>query len=170
MHRFFAGISEYVFQTQLGVVDPPLVDYVTQMLTRFLRLDSIHKVRKLNGRPAEQVAEMLAEANMRIGTAKRDVHRHVGDFTLFWTGLYPESLRYMQSPDKKDHFVDYCAHGKRAYMLASAMDADEETDVSGDILERLSHQFEMCAYGLREIRREWERREGNDSSDSLLIW
>ena len=28
--------------------------------------------------------------------ARREVHRHIGDFTLFWTGVYPEALREMQ--------------------------------------------------------------------------
>ena len=37
--------------------------------------------------------------------------------------------------------------------------------MSGDLLKRLSNQFEMCAYGLREIRREWERRDNDGSSD-----
>ena len=25
------------------------------------------------------------------------------------------------------------------------------------VLRRLSNEFELCAYGLREVRREWER-------------
>jgi hypothetical protein len=27
---------------------------------------------------------------------------------------------------------------------------------------RLSEQFELCAYGLREVRREWEENEGGE--------
>jgi hypothetical protein len=27
------------------------------------------------------------------------------------------------------------------------------------LLERLSHDFELCVYGLGEVRREWERRD-----------
>ncbi len=167
LKRFFAGISEHVFQAELGVADPPLVDYVTEMLLRFFRWDALHKVRHLNGRPVTEVAEMLSEANQRVGSAKRDVHRHIGDFTLFWTGLYPESLRRMTGPDKKDHFIDYCSHGKRAYLIAATME-DDQSDAPSEVLERLSHEFEMCAYGLREIRREWERRDDGHSGMLLI--
>ena len=86
LRRYFAGLAEYVFQAKLGVADPPLVDYVSCMLTRFVRSDSMHKVRNPTGQPLTQVTEMLVEANARIGMARRDVHRHIGDFTLFWAG------------------------------------------------------------------------------------
>ena len=28
LRRFFAGLTEFAFQTRLGVADPPLVDYI----------------------------------------------------------------------------------------------------------------------------------------------
>ncbi len=168
LNRYFAGMAEYVFQSQLGVADPPIVDYVSQLLLRFVRSESIHKVRSLTGKPLTEVAEMLVEANARVGTARRSVHRHIGDFTLFWAGVYPEALREMQSPTKKDHFIDYCSQGKRAYLIASRIEAEEENEAPAPILERLSQQFELCAYGLREMRREWERRD-EEEMPGLLI-
>ena len=108
-------------------------------------------------------------ADERIGTARRQVHRHIGDFTLFWAGVYPEALRELQSPAKKDHFIDYCSQGKRAYRIASGIDADDSEGAPSDVLERLSREFEMCAYGLREVRREWERRDDDERSCSLLL-
>jgi hypothetical protein len=36
-------------------------------------------------------------------------------------------------------------------------------------LQRMSEQFEMCAYGLREIRREWERRDDHGPGDVPLL-
>jgi hypothetical protein len=168
LRRYFCGLTEYIFQAQLGVVDPPLVDYVSEILLRFTRLDAIYRVRDVTGRPMTQVADMLEEADARVGSARREVHRHIGDFTLFWAGIYPEALRRLRSAAKKDHFVDYCAHGKRAYFIASTIETDEE-DPPADILERLSQQFEMCAYGLREVRREWERRDDEDLPRPLLI-
>jgi hypothetical protein len=169
LRRYFSGLTEFVFEAQLGVADPPLVDYVSDMLFRFTRLDTIYRVRDLTGRPATEVAEMLEEAQQRVGEARRTVHRHIGDFTLFWAGVYPEALRRLQNSQKKDHFVDYCSQGKRAYFIASTIDTDQEEDAPAEILQRLSEQFEMCAYGLREVRREWERRDDEDMPRPLLI-
>ena len=97
LERYFAGLAENTFESQLGVADPPLIDYVTHLLIRFVKSDSVFRVRALNGRPVYEVAEMVVEAEQRIGDARREVHRHIGDFTLFWTGLYPEMLRRLRS-------------------------------------------------------------------------
>ena len=62
LQRYFAGVAEYVFQTHLGLADVSLVDYLSDMLIRFVRIDAVHRVRNLSGRPMTEVAEMLAEA------------------------------------------------------------------------------------------------------------
>jgi hypothetical protein len=135
------------------------------LLIRFTKTDALHRIRQLNGRRATEVVTMMTEAQHRIGVAKREVHRHIGDFTLFWTGLYPESLRGLQTSDKSDQFVSYCNEGKKAYEIAAEIGEDERSEVSNSLLHRLSEQFEMCAYGLREIRRQWEE----PSSDGTII-
>ncbi len=165
VERFFTGLSECIFHSKLGVVDVQLVDYVGNMLLRFVRTDNVHRVRRPNGRPATEVFQMLSEAEKRIGLARREVHRHIGDFTLFWSGMYPESLRKMQSSGSSDQFFDYCRQGKRAYAIAAEIEGGDERP-SSDVLHALSDQFEMCAYGLREIRRELE--EG-DTGEGILL-
>jgi hypothetical protein len=164
--RFFCGLSEYIFESKLGVADVQLIDYVSDMLLRFVRVDSLHKVRRVNGRPATEVFQMLCEAEKRIGLARREVHRHIGDFTLFWSGMYPEALRKVQHHESPDGFLDYCRQGKRAYAIAAEIDGGEDRP-SSDLLQHLSEEFEMCAYGLREIRREWE--ESDPNSGGLLL-
>ncbi len=169
LRKFFAGLTEQTFEVQLGVADPPLVDYLTELLINFVRNERVFRVRTLNGRPVYEVADMVAEAEHRIGDARREVHRHIGDFTLFWTGLYPEAVRELRSSDKKDYFVDYCRQGKRAYHIAATIETEHEETAPRDVLERLSRQFEMCAYGLREIRREWERKDDDPESPKALL-
>jgi hypothetical protein len=163
--RFFAGITEYTFQTRLGVADPPLLEYLTRLLTRFIREDYGVRVRDTKGRPIVAVADMLAEAQQRQGDARRDVHQHIGDFTLFWSGLYPEALPKKQASLGKDQLIDYREQGKRAYWIASTIEPSGNSDdgsAPNQVLERLSRQFELCAFGLREVRREWERRDGDE--------
>ena len=166
--RFFVGLTEYVFHSQLGVVDTQLVDYVSDLLVRFSRLDRVEKVRRIDGQIATEVVTMVAEAEKRVGDARREVHRHIGDYTLFWSGLYPEALRNLQGKDKQDQFVNYCAQGKKAYKIASEIQTAQKSH-SNALLQRMSKQFEMCAYGLREIRREWERRDDEGRSDIPLL-
>jgi len=159
LRDYFAGIAEYAFQTRVGIADPPLIDYISDLLIRFIRADSLYNVRDLGGRPIGEVALMMAEA--RIGEARREVHRHIGDFTLFWAGVYPEALGCQrdQPTEKQSQFLDYCTHGKRAYQIASTIPAEDEK-VRRELLQRLSEEFELCAFGLSEARKEWERRDG----------
>jgi hypothetical protein len=170
LRRFFAGLTEYAFHTRLGVADPPLVDYLAELLVRFVRSDELYPVRTPRGQRLVQVADMLAEAEHREGPARRQVHRHIGDFTLFWTGVYPEVADGMRR-GSKDAFLDYQQQGKRAYWIASTIPiekgpVEKEAD-SADVLKRLSEQFDLCVYGLSEVRRQWEDRD--DSPDAPLL-
>ncbi len=157
LFRYFAGLAENTFQIRLGIADPPLLDYLSDLLVRFVRSDAFHRIRSVTGRPLLSVGELASEADERLGDAKRELHRAIGDFTLFWAGVYPEALRR-----SSDRFEDYCTHGKRAYHIASLIETSHDGAAPSVILQRLSDQFELCAYGLREVRREWE--DGNDET------
>lgn len=157
--RFFAGVTEQAFMTELGVCDPPLIDYVTGLLTRFIASDSIYSVRGLRGERLTQVADMLAEAEERRGPAKRTLHRHIGDFTLFWTGVFPEVAERLRHAGGKDALLDYRQMGKRSYAVASKIPVEKEVAPT-ELLERLSQEFELCVYGLGEVRKVWEETDG----------
>jgi len=168
LDRFFSGLAEYTFHTRLGVADSELVAYVSDLLVRFTKTDTMLRIRQLDGRPAGEVVTMMAEAQTRIGVAKREVHRHIGDFTLFWTGLYPESLQNSSSRKFGDRFATYCQQGKLAYELASEIEPINDLSTDSELLRRLSDQFDLCAYGLREIRRAWEC-DTDDGETTLVI-
>ena len=167
LRRFFAGLTEFAFHTRLGVADPPLVEYVSELLVRFVRSDDLYPVRTPRGERLTQLADMLAEAQLRHGPARRQVHRHIGDFTLFWSGVYPEVVDGMRRAGTKDALLDYQQQGKRAYWIASTIPVEKETE-PGDILKRLSEQFDLCVYGLGEVRRQWEQSGGDGDAPLLL--
>jgi hypothetical protein len=157
LRRLFAGLTEHTFLNTLGVGDPPLIDYLAELLSRFLHMDAIHRLRNAQGKRLEEVADMMLEAEaLPEGRTRREFHRHIGDFTLFWTGVYPEALKRLRSVLSKDHFIDYCEQGKRSYYIASTF-ADDPYRDEAPVLRRLSTEFELCAYGLNRVRREWER-------------
>ena len=166
LHRFFAGVTEYTFTTRLGVADPPLVDYLSALLTHFVRTDAIYGLRTPTGERLVEVTDMLQEAQCRQGPARRRVHRHIGDFTLFWLGVYPETAENRRK-QTKDSLINYRDQGKKNYLLASRLPADENS-APADVMERLSDCFELCVYGLGEVKRQWEEREGEGDTPILL--
>jgi hypothetical protein len=158
LRRLFAGLTEQTFLNLLGIGDPPLVDYLSLLLSRFIHVDAIFRLRNVQGRRLEEVADMMleAEAMPPEGRTRREIYRQIGDFTLFWTGVYPEALARMRSVLRKDHFIDYCEQGKRSYYIASTF-AEAPYEQEAPVLRRLSNEFEICSYGLNQVRREWER-------------
>ena len=164
--RYFAGLAENTFHTELGVVDPPLIEYLTDLLIRSVRSDVVHRMRSVTGRPLMGIHEMAREATARLGDAKREIHQHIGDFALFWAGLYPEALREHEAD--RGRFETYCSYGKRSYRIASSIEPADEHAPPATLLERLSDRFDLCCYGLREVRRQWEEGEGNSDSAILL--
>lgn len=158
LRKMFAGITEHAFLIELGVTDTKLIDYLADMLTRFLHMDSVCKISGRNGRFTEEVSEMLKEAESlpETGDTRREVYRYIGDYTLFWTGLYPEVIQKKAANRwASDHFVDFCRSGKQCYLIASSFENDPWAEESA-VLKRLSNDFELCAYGLNQVRKEFE--------------
>src|SRR4051812_41183575 len=104
LRRLFAGITEQTFLSQLGVGDPHLIDYLSEMLLRFINMDALYRLRSSKGERLEEVVDMMfeAEALPPEGRTRREVYRHIGDVTLFWTGVYPESLQRIRLTFGKD--------------------------------------------------------------------
>src|SRR5688572_9084876 len=94
LRRLFAGLAEHAFLSHLGVADPPVIDYLSALLSRFVHTDALHRLRGAGDRPLTDLAEMAAEAGQLPagGRTRREYFRHIGDFALFWTGVYPEAL------------------------------------------------------------------------------
>jgi hypothetical protein len=167
LRRLFAGLTEYTFIETLGLGDPPLIDYLSELLSRFIHMDDIFRLRTDRSKRLEEVVEMVLEAEALPveGRTRREFHRHIGDFTLFWTGVYPEALRHLRSVLSKDHFIDYCQQGKRSYYIASTFE-EEDYRVQAPVLRKLSQEFELCAYGLTRVRQEWERAQPGPAGEA----
>lgn len=173
LQKFFAGITEFTFQTRLGVADPPLLDYLSDLLSRYCRLEQVFPVRDVEGRRLTRLSDMLRESQAREGEARVNIHRQIGDFTLFWGGVFPEALKVLQGHDQVDHLLDYRTYGKKAYAAAARFKDDFPHDsnarsVDGSVLNRLAEEYDLCLYGLGEVRREWEHLE--DTSAGIELW
>lgn len=156
LHRLFRGLAEQTFMSELGIGDPRLVGYVADLLARFVPSENLWRLRDAQGKRLTEVVAMLTEAETTADDdRRRECHRHVGDFTLFWTGVYPEALPKLQSSQSADHLIHFQRQGKRSYYLASTFDGEE-----APVFRRLSAEFELCAFGLSRVRNEWERHDG----------
>ncbi|MGO8670909.1 MAG: hypothetical protein ACLQVD_06055 [Capsulimonadaceae bacterium] len=160
LRRVFGAMVDQVFLQKLGVYDPSVTGYIADVLTDFAHMRQVYKVKDLEGRPLEEVADMLLQADVRLLATsfnrEREVHRHIGDFTMFWAGVYPEALPHMRSRWRKDQLVDYMRQGKSSYAIAASFDYGAYR-LEAPVLKRLSDEFELCVYGLNAVRGEMDR-------------
>lgn len=170
LHRLMAGVTEHAFLTELGVVDPPLIDYVTDLLERFLHVDTMYRLRDSHGRPMTELVRMAVEAEQLPpdGRTAREYHRHIGDFALFWSGVFPEAVNRTQSTPCKDHLVSFAVLGKRSYRLAGECVCGRAEPESA-VLRRLGAEFELCALGLHKVREEWDELARHPLGDGRLV-
>ncbi len=167
LQRLFRGLTESTFLSELGIGDPKLIGYVADLLARFVPNQEIWRLRDAEGTRLTRVALMVAEAESSSDEdRRRECHQHVGDFSLFWSGVYPEALPKLRASSSADHLIDFKEQGKRSYYLASTLTGDQ-----ADVLRRLSVEFDLCAFGLSRVRREWERFDTNRpcSKDGRVI-
>ncbi len=168
LRRLFRGLIDNAFCTEVGLCAPELTDYLADLLVSFVHTDAIYAlpgVARGRFRELGDVLVAISTAQQVTGRADRArVHRHVGDFTLFWSGLYPECLRHHRGLAGKDQLLDYVAQGKRCYDIAAQL-ADADTAPSPTLLNQLSVEFELCCHGLGLVRRGWEESDPGGSGE-----
>jgi hypothetical protein len=165
LRRLFGELVRRHFFRGVQLHDSDVAEYVTGILTDFTHVDNVYRIRDARGRRIEEVAEMLVESNPLLEASsfsrEREVRKHVGDFTLFFTGLFPEAVASLPRlrPLSIDTFVDYVTAGKESYAVVAAFNLFEYRD-EAPLFRRLSDRFEECVFGLNLVKREIEAVQG----------
>jgi hypothetical protein len=159
LQRMFSGLIEQVFMAELGVCAPALTDYLARLLADFVHVDRIYRMRNVDGEVIREISRLQAEAEVGVDLdeheRERIVQRYIGDFSLFWTGVYPETLRLRRGAGV-DRFREYVLQGKRGYELAGELTGRDDVPPA-DLLHDLSVHFEPCMHGLHLVRENWEQ-------------
>ena len=147
------------YSDEVGMRDPEVSSYVANILAEFCEVDQLFKLRNAAGRPLDDVGEMLLESDPIFGPApsmdrERQVRMHIGDYTLFFTGMFPESINHFRMRRQRlENFVDFMKAGKESYYIVSKFEFFEYAKVA-PMFARLSEHFEQCVYGLNLVKNE----------------
>ncbi len=162
LRQLFGELIRKNFYHELHLYDHQVTGYLADLLIDFLRTDQLYKIRNSRGKHLEDVGEMLIESNPALDAPsferEREVRKHIGDFTLFLTGLFPESLPCRRRSLRLDPLVDYVRTGKESYDIVSKFDQFEYRDVA-PLFRKLSENFELCIFGLNRIGDELQAME-----------
>ena len=125
LRQFFTDLVGRHYAEEIGIRDPQLIAYVSQLLTEFCDAEQLYKIRNAGNRPINDVGEMLLESDPVYGPApsfdrERQVRKHIGDFTLFFAGMFPESVnQYRLRRQRLESLVDWMKAGKESYYIVS---------------------------------------------------
>src|SRR5262245_33054399 len=73
---------------QLNLHDRDTIQYITNLLTEFVNMENMYRVKDENGRQVRYLFEMLTQAGTEMAPdRRRDYYKHLGDLTLFNLGL-----------------------------------------------------------------------------------
>jgi hypothetical protein len=110
-----------------------ITDYIEEeILCEFIHTDNLYKIKGPSRKGLDDIADMLAEGDMLINAQSFDrefqVHKHIGDYTLFMLSMFP----YAISGKKGKEFVlsgiivpgsalsnHYMLQGQQSYKIAS---------------------------------------------------
>ena len=161
LSKLFLGLVHRRLYGDAQVCDVQIADYVSTLLTEFAHVKNLYRIRDARGKRLEDVGEMLIESNPlfegRSFDREREVRKHIGDYTLFLAGLFPEYVACLPRRGLRlDSLIDYVKAGKESYRIVSFFDQFEYRD-EAPLFRRLSEAFELCVWGLNLVKRDLER-------------
>lgn len=161
LQQLFVELVGRHYAQEIGIRDPQVIGYVAHLLAEFCDAEQLTKVRTVSGRPLNDVGEMLLESDPIYGPApsfdrERQVRKHIGDYTLFFAGMFPESINHHRLRRQRlENFVEWVKAGKESYYIVSKFEYFEYAKVA-PLFAQLSQKFEDCVYGLNLVKNELE--------------
>jgi len=161
LQQLFQEVITECYRRGPDLEDEELSGYVAGILTDFSKTEHLYRIRNAHGHPLREVSDMLIASDPVYGDAdsfdrERQVRKHIGDFSLFFAGMFPESAQWRHR-NHQDGLRALIRAGKESYYIVSQFNVFE-FEQEAPLFGRLAENFEACAYGLGLVRKELERR------------
>src|SRR5437764_1749587 len=164
LQQLFEDLVGQHYADEIGIRDPQVVAYVSHLLAEFCEADQLFKIHDAADRPLADLGEIMLESDPIYGPApsfdrERQVRKHIGDYALFFTGMFPESLNHNRLRRARlDNFIDFIRAGKESYFIVSKFEHFEYAKVA-PLFRRMSQEFERLVYGLNQVKNELEEMQ-----------
>ena len=164
LQQLFVELVGRHYAEEIGIRDPQIVSYVASLMAEFCDVEQLFKIRNAVGQPLSDVGEMLLESDPVFGPApsfdrERQVRKHIGDYTLFFAGMFPESINHFRLRKQRlESFVEWMKAGKESYYIVSKFEHFEYAKVA-PLFAHLSRDFEGCVYGLNMVKNDLQEMQ-----------
>jgi hypothetical protein len=148
--RFYFYILVRQVLRRSDIQDRAVADYVAEVLAEFSRAERLRCVVPGQAAPLDYFFEMLAALQTADDRTSFFVRVHIGNHSLFLSGVFPARLRYRAEARGAPDLSYYEGLGRTQYRTASDHRLAHRYEVS-EILSTLAERFEATRLALNDI-------------------
>jgi len=137
-------------RTTLSKFDRPVADYIAKVLTTFLDTNTLSCLPNHPEAGAEYVTDMLTVLREANPDEAFQLRAHMGNYTLFITGIFPDRIQYRESRRGAPNISFYEEVGSTNYRLASDHQFAHEHALT-EVYRTISTHFTEVRRGLNRI-------------------
>ncbi len=142
--QLFRDLTERAL-IQIRFRDDDILSYLANLLVDFVYLENLYRPDE-SGRRQEYLFDMLQRANLTEMPEKKARFKHVGDFSLFTLGMFPEHIVRRRNALSANYYTDF---GRIGYKAAGELESDSWRVGT---FRKLVVEFESCVKSLRWVR------------------
>ena len=131
---------------QSSLSDNDILLYLSDLLLHFMWTENLYSLRDKDGRRLVYLVDMFAEASQMPRRERKSCYKHIGDYTLFMLGFFPESLNTGRRSVSQSY---YSEAGRRCYLAASELERNSDSTV---VFRKLADKYERCVLSLNWVR------------------
>ena len=164
---YFYILVRHVFRRS-GIQERKVADYVAEVLTEFARTEKSRCVIPGQKNPLDYFFEMMAALNTADDRTSFFLRVHIGNHSLFLSGVFPERIRFRAEARGFPDLRYYEGLGRTHYRMASDHRLAQRYEVA-DIFSTLSERFQTTRKALNEVaERLFSMGDTNYSLEALL--
>lgn len=146
---YFYILVRQVFRRS-QIQDRQVADYVAKVLTEFAGSERARCQLPGQGAPTDYLFEMLAAAHDADARTSFCIRAHIGNYSLFLSGVFPERIRFRSESRGYPDLNYYEGVGRAQYRLAGDHRLAQRYELA-DIFHTLSERFQATRLALNDI-------------------
>jgi len=143
--RLFRALAERGL-LQADLRDRDILIYLGDLLVEFMFVENLYRMRDRSGTRLVYLLDMLRQAAESDMPDNKSYYKHIGDYSLFILGMYPESLTRGRRAISPSYYADT---GRCSYQTAGELESHWWRT---RVFRKLADEFERCVVSLNWVR------------------
>jgi hypothetical protein len=149
-HFYFYVLVRHTFRRS-GLDDRNIADYVAAVLAEFSSMDRLNCSLKGQTGPMAYFVDMLAALQTVDDTTSFFIRAHIGNHSLFLSGVFPDRIRYRAEIRGSPSLSYYEGLGRSNFKVAGDHRLAREYSLDG-IFNELAERFQETRRALNDLR------------------